>query len=326
MRCIEREHTDPYFNIAAEEHCLREFSDDIFMLWRNAPCIIVGKHQNTLAEINVAYVEQHNIPVVRRITGGGTVFHDLGNINFTFIRNGQTDELVDFRGFTKPIVEVLQKIGVDARFEGRNDLTIEGKKFSGNAEHVYKNRVLHHGTLLFSSQLTDLSSALKVDPHKFTDKAVKSVRSRVTNIASHLKEPMDVLAFKNLVLEHIRQTHPEMEITRFSEDDIYKINQLADQKYRTREWNYGYVPRYNFQRKLKASGGNIEFNLEVKNGIIEKIKIFGDYFSLHDTTDIEHLLENVPHDRQAIMHRLQDTNLQHYFKNVTTEEFLDGMF
>ena len=121
MRCIEREHTDPYFNIAAEEYCLREFNDDIFMLWRNDPCIIVGKHQNTLAEINLEYVDQHNIPVVRRITGGGTVFHDLGNINFTFIRNGQTDELVDFRGFTKPILEALQKIGIDARFEGRND-------------------------------------------------------------------------------------------------------------------------------------------------------------------------------------------------------------
>ena len=137
---------------------------------------------------------------------------------------------------------------------------------------------------------------------------------------------MDVLTFKNLILEHIRETNPEMEITHFTVDDINKINQLADQKYRTREWNYGYSPRYNFQRKIKANGGNIEFNLDVKNGTIEKIKIFGDYFSLLDTADIEQLLENVPHDRQAIMQRLQNTNLQHYFKNVTTEEFLNGMF
>ena len=186
MLCIKDSHTDPYFNIAADEYALKYLEDDCFMLWRNEPSIIVGKHQNTLAEINVDYVMKNNIKVVRRISGGGAVFHDLGNLNFTFVKNAGEDAQGDFRKFTQPILDVLQSMGINAKFEGRNDLTIDGKKFSGNAESIWKNRVLHHGTLLFSAVMTDLSAALKVNPLKFQDKAVKSVRSRVTNISEHL--------------------------------------------------------------------------------------------------------------------------------------------
>ncbi len=326
MLCIEREFTNPYFNIAAEEYVLRHFSEDIFMLWRNEPCIIAGKHQNTLAEINVDYVRENNIPVVRRITGGGTVFHDLGNLNFTFVKNGKPEQLVNFRKFTQPIIEVLQQLGVEAKFEGRNDLTIQGKKFSGNAEHVHKNRVLHHGTLLFSAQLGNLSKALKVDPSKFSDKAVKSVRSRVTNISEHLTTPMDVMDFKHQILKHIQQTHPEMEIVNFTDEDVKNIQKLADEKYQTWDWNFGYSPTYNFNRRLKANGGNVEFHFEVKDGIIEKARIFGDYFSLYDTADIEVLLTGSRHDKNAIRQKLEAIEIQHYFKNFTKEEFIDGMF
>lgn len=326
MLCIERDFTNPYFNIAAEEYVLKYFTEDVFMLWRNEPCIIVGKHQNTLAEINLDYIRENNIPVVRRITGGGTVFHDLGNLNFTFIKNGKADELVNFRKFTEPILEVLLLLGIEAKFEGRNDLTINGKKFSGNAEHVHKSRVLHHGTLLFSAQLGNLSKALKVDPSKFSDKAVKSVRSRVTNISEHLTQKMDVLEFKNRILQHIQEKHPEMKIVNFSDEDVQKINELADEKYKTWEWNFGYSPKYNFHKRIKANGGNIEFNLEVKDGVIEQIKIFGDYFSQNETSDIEELLLNIPHDKAAIAERLKDVEMEKYFKNVTVEEFIDGMF
>jgi lipoate---protein ligase len=326
MICIQRDYTNPYFNIAAEEYALKDFTDDVFMLWQNAPCIVVGKHQNTLAEINLDFVKTNNIPVVRRITGGGTVFHDLGNLNFTFIQNGKPDELVNFRKFTRPILEVLEKFGIEAKFEGRNDLTIGGKKFSGNAEHVHKSRVLHHGTLLFSSKLSDLAGALKVDPSKFTDKAVKSVRSRVTNISDHLKEPMSVEEFKNHVLQHISEKHPEMEMHEFTAADIEKINQLVQTKYNTWDWNFGYSPRYNFFRRIKANGGNIEFNLEVKDGIIEKVKIFGDYFSKNETSDVEQLLTGLRHQRDVIASKLMEVKLEDYFKNVTREEFVDGMF
>jgi len=326
MICIEREQTNPHFNIAAEEYVLKEFTDDVFMLWQNEPCIIVGKHQNTLAEINSDFVEANKIPVVRRITGGGTVFHDLGNLNFTFIQNGKADELVNFRKFTQPIIEVLAKFGIEAKFEGRNDLTIDGKKFSGNAEHVHKNRVLHHGTLLFSSKLTDLAGALKVDPSKFSDKAVKSVRSRVTNISDHLTEQMTVEEFKSHIQNHISTKHPEMDIRRFSDSDTKKINELVVTKYNTWDWNFGYSPRYNFFKRIKANGGSIEFNLEVNNGVIEKVKIFGDYFSKNETSEIEQLLTGLRHERGLIDWKLSEINLEDYFKNVTQTEFVDGLF
>ncbi|NCC73590.1 MAG: lipoate--protein ligase [Sphingobacteriia bacterium] len=326
MICIQRDSTNPYFNLAAEEYVLKNYSDDIFMLWQNEPCIIVGKHQNTLAEVNPDFVTRNNIPVVRRISGGGTVFHDLGNLNFTFISNGDEEKLVNFRKFTDPVIEVLQNLGLDARFEGRNDITVEGRKISGNAEHVHKNRILHHGTLLFSSQLTDLSDALRVSPEKFHDKAVKSVRSRVTNISEHLTEKMDVIEFKNRILDHIVSKYKDVKMTVFSNDDVKAINKLVDEKYNTWEWNYGYSPGYSFRKRIKANGGSLEFLLDVHNGIIREAKIFGDYFGVRDTEEIEQVLKNTPHHPAQLKEKLENINLSLYFSNITREEFLSGLF
>ena len=202
MLCIFNNSNDAYFNMAVEEYVFTHFSDDIFMLWRNEPAIIVGLFQNSLAEINLDYVKEKNIKVVRRLTGGGAVFHDLQNLNFTFVESNSKG---NFRTFTQPIIEVLNGIGVDARFEGRNDLMIDGRKFSGNAQCVRNGRMLHHGTLLFDTAMTDMSNALKVNPLKFEDKAVKSVRKRVTNISEHLKSPMTVIQFADLIMKHITQ-------------------------------------------------------------------------------------------------------------------------
>ncbi len=326
MLCIIRHETDPYFNLAAEEYVLKNFERDTFMLWRNEPSIIVGKHQNTLAEINADYVKENKIKVVRRLSGGGAVFHDLGNLNFTFIASGENHQLVDFRKFTQPILEVLQKLNIEAKFEGRNDLTIEGRKFSGNAEHVYKNRVLHHGTLLFSAIMADLSSALKVDPDKFQDKAVKSVRSRVTNISEHLKEPLTVLEFRELILKHVMESTPGAELYSFTESDIAAISKLRDEKYISWEWNFGYSPKYNFRKAVKTNGGKLEVTLEVNNGIIEKARFYGDYFNKADPAEIESALSGTAHNEEAIREKLSGFNIPEYFLNVSSEELITSLF
>jgi lipoate---protein ligase len=327
MLIIKRHTHDPYFNLATEEYVLKTFEEDSFMLWRNEPSIIVGKHQNTLAEINLDYVRENNIKVVRRLSGGGAVFHDLGNINFTFISHGEPGSLVDFRKFTLPIIEVMQKLGIEARFEGRNDLTIDGRKFSGNAEHVFRNRVLHHGTLLFSAVMSDLTGALKVDPSKFTDKAVKSVRSRVTNISEHLREPMEIESFMELVSAHVSEKYPDASLIGLSNEDHQKIQQLVDEKYSTWDWNFGYSPAYNFRKQIKtASGGHIEMNLQAEGGIIKAARIFGDYFSTRETSELETALQGKPHTLDAINELASSIAVGEYFAHVTEEEFITLFF
>ncbi|MGB4204105.1 MAG: lipoate--protein ligase [Bacteroidales bacterium] len=326
MICIRRTETDPYFNIAAEEYVLHEFTDDCFMLWRNEPSVIVGKHQNTLAEINYDFVTQNKIKVVRRISGGGAVFHDLGNINFTFIMNGQPGQLVDFRKFTQPIIDVLATLDIEAKFEGRNDLTIDGKKFSGNAEHVFKNRVLHHGTLLYRATINNLAGALNVDPDKFRDKAIKSVRSRVTNISEHLKVELEIEDFISLVMNHILEMYPNAQLYEFSDNDRKKIRELVQTKYGTWDWNYGYSPKYNFKKSIRTNGGKVEFNFDVKDGIIEKANIYGDFFSRANIHDLEQALIGIPHREQEVLKVLGSFEIGTYFKNITLEELIPALF
>ncbi|NVO19409.1 MAG: lipoate--protein ligase [Bacteroidetes bacterium] len=327
MLIIKRHSTEPWFNLATEEYVLKHFNDDSFMLWRNEPSIIVGKHQNTLAEINLDFVEQNKIKVVRRLSGGGAVFHDLGNINFTFISHGEPGSLVDFRKFTEPILEVMQKLGIEARFEGRNDLTIDGRKFSGNAEHVFRNKVLHHGTLLFSSIMADLTGALKVDPSKFTDKAVKSVRSRVTNISEHLREPLEIEKFMEMVRSHVNEKYPDAITIELSEADHQNIHKLVEDKYSTWNWNFGYSPAYNFKKQIKTEkGGHIEMNLQVEAGVIRAARIYGDYFNLLETSELEDSLIGVPHSLDSIQELTLRMKIDEYFSHVTPEEFISLFF
>ncbi len=326
MLCILNNSTDPYFNLAAEEYFFSNFKDNIFMLWRNSPAIIVGKHQNTLAEINYDYVKENNIKVVRRMTGGGAVFHDLGNINFTFIETGESEKLVDFRKYVQPILDILLKLGVDAKFEGRNDLTIDGKKFSGNAEHVYKNRILHHGTILFSAKMSDLTKALNVKDVKFTDKAVKSVRSRVTNVSEHLKNPITVLEFINLVFNHILEMYDDAVIYEISKQDKEKIEELVKNKYSTWEWNFGYSPEYNFDKSVRTDGGTLEVSMFVENGVIQRLKFYGDFFTHKDISELEEAFCGVPHKEDEIKKIFESFKIDDYFLNINENDILKVLF
>jgi len=322
MLCIRSKTNHPAFNLATEEYLLKSKSEDCFYLYINNPSIIIGKHQNSLAEINVDYVKENHIDVIRRLSGGGAVFHDPGNLNFTFIKTKQKNTDVDFIKYTQPILEVLNKIGIDAKFEGRNDLTIKGKKFSGNAKHVYQNKILQHGTLLFSSKLPDLSKALKVNPLKYKDKAVKSVRSRVTNISEHLTKPISLEAFENLIIQHVQSLYEDSEFYELNNEDIEAINLLVEKKYNTWDWNFGSSPQYNFQKGIKTTGGHIEMNLEVHKGVIINAKIFGDFFNTKEIIELENLLIGLAHEESAIKKQLQNIDINKYMSNVTLDELM----
>jgi len=274
-------------------------------LWQNEPSIVVGKHQNALAEIDLAYARQKGIKVARRVSGGGTVFHDLGNLNFSFISNGEEGKLINYRKYASLIVEVLAKLGIEASYSKRDDILIDGMKISGNASHVYKQRVLHHGTLLFSSDLSDLSKALKTKPELFTDKAVKSVRSKVTNISDHLKNKIGVKVFRDAIIKHIVENHKGVPYI-YSDADIQEISRLREERFSTWEWNFGYSPKYIFKKEVVMRGGKINTEMKVVNGKIDELFIQSDFLGRTDTTKLEKMMTGIRHDPLFIEEKLHE--------------------
>ena len=309
MLCIHIKNRNPFFCLAAEEYLLKTFDDDIFMLWQSDDTVVVGKHQNALGEINYRFVRENNITVARRISGGGTVFHDKGNVNFSFIKNVKSPAEISFKQFTKPVVETLSKLGVVATTSGRNDLLIEGKKISGNAEHIFKNRVLHHGTLLYNSDLKNLGQAIKVVPGKYKSKAVQSNRSEVANISSFLKNKIDIKDFIHFLIE-VQLENKENAFYKLNENDIQKIEILVNEKFKTRDWNFGYSPKYLFKNKVEIDGKTLSIELNVKRGIIEECKISGDYFSLKSSKKLNIQLQNKRHFFEDIQEILKTVELR----------------
>ncbi|OJV21536.1 MAG: lipoate--protein ligase [Bacteroidetes bacterium 41-46] len=315
---------DPWWNLAAEEYLFKQLSVPIFRLWQNNNAIIIGHHQNAFAEINTEYVRSNGIKVVRRLTGGGAVFHDLGNINFTFIDNVTVSEDTSsmFARFTKPIIEALRELGVNAYLEGRNDLLIDGKKFSGNAVARYKNRLLQHGTLLFSASMADLSNALSSRPEKFTGKSVQSNRGRVTNISEHLEEQMPIENFIEYLHNFIAGERSGYSEYKYTEEDLREIEKLKESKYSRDSWNYGESPAYTYSKVVKFPAGLIELYLKVEKGRIEEVKIFGDYFFTKETEELENHIKGCRHSYEELKERLEKINLSDYISNIEGEEFL----
>ena len=323
--CINQPNSDPYFNLAAEEYFLKNFQEDFFMLWRSRPSVVVGKHQNALAEINHEFVRTHQIPVARRLSGGGTVFHDPGNVNFTFIRNVANISEVNFKIFTIPVIEALRKLGVEAYTTGRNDLLIDGKKISGNAEHVHRNRVLHHGTLLFDSRLEALKGALKVDLSKFEDKAVQSNRSEVTNIANYLSKSISVEEFTGFLFAEISQNYTEFQVYEPIAADITAIEKLSIEKYQTWDWIFGYSPRYRFTNTLNTANGAIYVNLLVEKGHISEASIMGSIPN-EISQKITNTLLGCRHDFEVVKTALCGLEEESRRGELSVEELMNGIF
>lgn len=328
MKYIEIRTKDPHFNLAAEEYLLTNCkpNESYFLLWQNEPSIIIGKHQNTLEEINTGYVEENNIHVVRRMSGGGAVYHDLGNLNYSFIiGNGQQD-LFDFKKFTYPIVEMLRQYGVKAEVSGRNDMTIEGRKFSGNAQFIRNSNLLHHGTLLFNSDLERLQDALKVSNDKIISKGIKSVRSRVTNILEHMEEKLGIDEFWEQLSSHIADQNEQWEQLKIGEADIAQISRLGDQKYRTWEWKYGASPCFNYRNFQRFDGGKLEVRLDIHDGMVTGCKFYGDFFSGEDFPKMEQELLGTRYQRNAIMEVLKRFRKEDLIMGISAEQILNTMF
>ena len=315
--------TDPTLNLAMEEYVLKNMpkDDSYFLFYINRPSIIIGKNQNTIEEVNQSYIDEQGIDVVRRISGGGAVYHDQGNLNFSFVTDDDGNSFHNFQKFTEPIVEALKSLGVDANLSGRNDIQVGEAKISGNAMVKVKDRMFSHGTLMLNSELDEVQNALKVNPAKIKSKGIKSVRSRVANISEFLDEPIDIDKFKEIILRSIFG-ETQVEEYKLTDEDWEKIEKLSNEKYRTWEWNYGRNPKYNFEREEKFEKGFVQIKLDVKKGRIEHAKIFGDFFGEGDITELENALEGTMHEFDSIEEALSNYDIYHYFGDIDRHELI----
>ncbi|HEO7128430.1 TPA: lipoate--protein ligase, partial [Streptococcus agalactiae] len=313
---------DPAYNVALEAYAFQKLTDidEIFILWINEPAIIIGRHQNTIQEINKEFIDKNGIHVVRRLSGGGAVYHDLNNLNYTIISNNTQEGAFDFQTFSKPVIDTLAKLGVKAEFTGRNDLEINGQKFAGNAQAYYKGRMMHHGCLLFDVDMSVLGQALKVSKDKIESKGIKSVRARVTNIVDHLSDKITVQEFSDAILAQVKEEYPEMDEYVLSDAELSEIQAMRDNQFATWDWTYGKAPEYTIERGVRYPAGKITTYANVENSTIKSVKIFGDFFGVKPVDDIEKMLEGVRYDYKDVLAALKTVDTSQYFSRMTPEE------
>jgi len=303
-------------HLATEEYLLYNSQDNFLYLWRSNDCVVCGKHQNLYAEINLPYVLANNISPARRISGGGTVYQDPGNINFTFILNSGQNNLIDFEKQTKPIVDFLNTQGVPAYLGKRNNLFVGENKISGNAEHLYKKRVLHHGTLLFNADLDKLQASLLLPANKYQHKAILSVPAKVANIKPYLTKPVSIEGFIESMAGYFLEKQANHTLYQLSDSDLHQIDDIKQQKFITPEWIYGYSPAYTFRNEIAWPGKAEKCEIRVKKGIIEDVAC--------NNADLKALLINAPHELTSIKKRI--TSKYPFFTTPQLEGLLYSLF
>lgn len=324
MLYIDNVSQDATFNLALEEYVFDYFSKDesYFWLWQNDNTVVVGKHQNTVEEINVSYVKEHNVTVVRRLSGGGAVYHDLGNVNFTFIADAGNIETLNLQAYCLPVVNILNEMGVKVELSGRNDMSIEGKKFSGNSQYVKNGRIMHHGTLLYDSDLGVVAEVLKVSADKYTSKGFKSVSGRVTNIRPYLPEDMSIETFKNNLKSSMLK-NSEGKVYHLIEKDLEIIRNIQSKRYQNWDWTYGSSPAYCVKRRRRIEQcGTLELFLNVEEGKIKDGQCYGDFFGEGMSPEFMKRIEGSRLNESELLNRLQGFDLEYYFHNLKAEEFV----
>lgn len=334
MIFVPNENNDPRINLAIETYLLREMplEEPILLFYINEPSIIIGRNQNTIEEINKDYVEEHGIHVVRRLSGGGAVYHDYGNLNFSFIMPDDGNSFRDFAKLTQPIIQALHEMGVEgAELKGRNDLVIDDMKFSGNAMYATNGRMFAHGTIMFDSDINEVVNALKVRKDKIESKGIKSIRSRVTNIKPFLpkeKQDMTTVEFRQEILLKIFgvDTLEQVKTYELTDEDWQKINQISDELYRNWDWNYGKSPSFNIEKRHRFPIGSIEIRMNVDKGVITEAKIFGDFFGLGEIADVEAKLVGTKYDKEALREVVNEIDVKKYFGNIEAEDLLELIY
>ncbi|MBT2583735.1 lipoate--protein ligase [Planococcus sp. ISL-109] len=317
--------TDPRINLAIEEYLLKtmDIEQNPFLLFYiNEPSIIIGKNQNTAEEINTDYVDANGIHVVRRLSGGGAVYHDHGNLNFSFITKDDGNSFRDFRKFTEPVVKALQDMGVNAELSGRNDLLAEGRKISGNAQFATRGRMFSHGTLLFDTEMEEVVSALKVSKEKIESKGIKSIRSRVANISEFLEQQISVGQFREALLHSIFDGEENVRYWELTEDDWGNIHDLSKERYANWDWNYGKSPKFNIKHSHRFPVGGIDVRLQVEKGVVQEAHIYGDFFGVGDVSEIEQAISGAKYERVALAEVIEEIDIPKLLGGITTEDFL----